>query len=317
MKKCISILLLILVNLGLPINSIAQEESEVEKLQVGVYIEDVYNIDYTSSTYEVVFFIWVNSKKELFEIEQYIDIIGSTELSYSMVYEDTLSNGYYHSERKVTAKILNKFDVNHFPFDKANLILKLEFVKEDAAHCAIEFDRKESRLTPDYVGADRNEFRDTFELNKKYYFSNYGNHDLGVNTNYPELVIKLDLQRDQWNIFAKLFITLFIAFILASSSILLPLEMSEEKFGLIVGSLFTSIGNKYITDELLPMSSNFNLSDRIHMLTFIFITLMAIFAVVEQRYKIQMSRRSDFMIFTGSFLLYFIFVGFACLLSFE
>jgi len=305
------------LSLATPLTSTAQEENEVEKLRVGVYIEDVYNIDYTSSTYEVVFFIWVNSKKELFDIEHYIDVIGSTELAYSLAYEDTLENGVFHVERKVTAKILNKFDVNHFPFDKANLTLKLEFVKDDAEHCVIEFDRKESRLTPDYVGADRNKFEESYEINRKYYSSNYGNHDLGVNTRYPELVIKLDLQRDQWNIFAKLFITLFIAFILASSSILLPLEMSEEKFGLIVGSLFTSIGNKYITDELLPMSSNFNLSDRIHMLTFIFITLMAIFAVAEQRYKIQLSRRSDFMIFVGSFVMYFIFVSLACITRFD
>jgi hypothetical protein len=128
---------------------------------------------------------------------------------------------------------------------------------------------------------------------------------------YPRLEISLDLERDKWNVFIKLFITLFIALFLSASSILLPLKMSEEKFGLIVGSLFTAIGNKYITDDLLPMSGNFNLSDRIHLLTFVFITLMTFLAIIEQRYRIIMSRKMDLILFVGVLFIYLVFVGLA------
>jgi hypothetical protein len=291
--------------------------SEVkEKVKVGIGIEDVYNIDYSSSTYEIVFWIWANSETEIFEIEKYMDIIGSTNIHYSFAHEDTLSNGLFHSERKVTARILNKFDVNHFPFDRLKLNLILEFVKDNADNCIIEFD-KQSNLQPDYIGAERNQFETPKHIiTNKYYPSNYGNDDLGPSTKYTQIIVPLELKRDHWNIFAKLFITLFIAFILASSSVLLPIEKSEEKFGIIVGSLFTSIGNKYITDELLPMSSNFNLSDRIHMLTFIFITLMAIFTIYEQRFKLELSKRADLMLFLGTISLYFIFIYIACFIGF-
>jgi hypothetical protein len=45
--------------------------------------------------------------------------------------------------------------------------------------------------------------------------------------------------------------------------------------GLIVGSLFTAVGNKYVTDGYLPLS-NFNLSDKLHLLTIVLITFNCI-----------------------------------------
>jgi hypothetical protein len=286
-----------------------------ESIKVGLSIEDIYNIDYSASTFDIVFWIWVNSKNERYDIDKYMDIIGSTEVKYTSIYEDTLSSGDFHSERKVTAKILNKFDVNHFPFDEVKLQLYLEFFKETSEKINVEFDYSESNLKPDYLGSDNNKFEIIKPIiSKKFYKSNYGNTDIGMNVTYPEIKIPLVLERDKWNIFAKIFITLFIAFILSSSSILLPLSMSEEKFGLIVGSLFTSIGNKYITDEMLPVSSNFNLSDRIHMLTFIFITIIALFSIFEQRYKIQLSKKFDFVLFFSTLAFYLSFVFFACIL---
>jgi hypothetical protein len=290
-------------------------KNSFEKVTVGIGIEDVYNIDYSSSSYEIVFWIWANSKKEIFEIEKYMDIIGSTNIQYSFANDDTLSNGIFHSERKVTAKILNKFDVNHFPFDHLKLNLILEFVKDNADKCVIQFD-KQSNLKPDYIGSERNQFENvSCKIQNKNYSRNYGNEELGESAKYTQFIVPLTLKREHWNIFAKLFITLFIAFILASCSLILPKDMSEEKFGLIVGSLFTAIGNKYITDELLPMTSNFNLSDRVHMLTFIFITIMAVFSIYEHRYKVKISKKLGVILFFGTIILYFTFIFFACFIG--
>ena len=201
---------------------------------------------------------------------------------------------------------------NIFPFDKIQLSVFIEFIKNDVKLLSLNLD-KESVIKPEYIGSDSLKLNSLIRLGNAKYESNYGNEDLGENVVYPRLEISLDLDRAQWNVFLKLFITLFIALFLSASSILLPLKMSEEKFGLIVGSLFTAIGNKYITDDLFPMSGNFNLSDRIHLLTFVFITLMAFLAIIEQRYRIIMSRKMDLILFFGVLCCYLIFAGLATL----
>jgi hypothetical protein len=304
--KYIVILILIIVQ---STNCYAQS-SKKEQITAGVYIEDIHNIDYSNSTFEIIFYLWVNSNTELYEMEKYIDINRATEVDFSLAYDDTLENGLFHSERRISAKIINDFDVNIFPFDKIQLSVFIEFIKNDVKLLSLNLD-KESVIKPEYIGSDSLKLNSLIRLGNAKYESNYGNEDLGENVVYPRLEISLDLDRAQWNVFLKLFITLFIALFLSASSILLPLKMSEEKFGLIVGSLFTAIGNKYITDDLFPMSGNFNLSDRIHLLTFVFITLMAFLAIIEQRYRIIMSRKMDLILFFGVLGCFLIFTGLA------
>jgi hypothetical protein len=282
-----------------------------EVITAGIYIEDIHNIDYSNSTFEIIFYLWVNSNMEIYDIEKYIDLNGATAIDFSLPYNDTLNNGLFHSERRISAKFLNNFDINNFPFDKVQLSILVEFIKNDIKLLELHIDELESKINPEYIGSDSLNIKAKIQGGFARYESNYGNANLGKRVVYPRLEISLDLERDKWNVFIKLFITLFIALFLSASSILLPLKMSEEKFGLIVGSLFTAIGNKYITDDLLPMSGNFNLSDRIHLLTFVFITLMAFLAIIEQRYRIIMSRKMDLILFIGVLFIYLVFVGLA------
>lgn len=273
-----------------------------DTVEVGLWVEDIYNIDYVDRTFEAVFWIWINSKQEFYEVDEYIDYNNAVETSYSMLYEEKLADGRYHSECKVRAKFLNKFQVNSFPYDRQTIHMNMEFIKETANLCFV-------KLSPEELCNYRPENIEDFEERKleadvtlfiENYKTNFGNYNLGRAASYNRLEIDIHLARHSNTIALKLFITLLIAFLLASSSILLPLDMSEEKFALIVGSLFTAIGNKYITDGMLPFTGNFNLSDSLHILTFIFITIMSFYAVIEQRYKIDRSKKSDLFIFFGA-----------------
>jgi hypothetical protein len=59
---------------------------------------------------------------------------------------------------------------------------------------------------------------------------------------------------------------------------------------------------------MLPFSGSFNLSDSLHMLTFVCITILALYAVIEQRYQIDRSKKWDVFIFIGSLFIYIISV---------
>ncbi|MGZ3822099.1 MAG: hypothetical protein ACXVB6_16015, partial [Mucilaginibacter sp.] len=48
----------------------------------------------------------------------------------------------------------------------------------------------------------------------------------------------------------------------------------EPRFGLPVGGLFAAIGNKYIIEGLLPLSTQFNLIDELHSTAIIFILII-------------------------------------------
>lgn len=274
---------------------------EKDTIEVGLWVEDIYNIDYVDRTFEAVFWIWINSETEFYELEKYVDYNNAVESSYDMLYKEKLDDGRFHTECKVRAKFLNRFKVNSFPYDHQVIHINMEFIKETANLCFVKLSPKRlCNFSPENIeDFEEKKFKTIQSLYREDYQTNFGNYNLGKAASYHRLEIDIHLDRHAHTIALKLFITLLIAFLLASSSILLPLNMSEEKFALIVGSLFTAIGNKYITDGMLPFSGNFNLSDSLHMLTFIFISIMSFYAVVEQRYRIDRSKKMDLLIFFG------------------
>ena len=71
----------------------------------------------------------------------------------------------------------------------------------------------------------------------------------------------MDIERDAWGLFMKIFIGMYIAFLIAIISFTPHPSELEPRFGLPVGGLFAAVGNKYIIDSLLPESSSFTLVD--------------------------------------------------------
>lgn len=278
--------------------------SEKEHIQVGLYIEMVHGIDYVKSQYEVVFYLWINSKERVYRFQDEIDIANSIDSEFSNEYIDSSLNGDYHYECKVRAKILNHFDIRNYPFDKQSLDLKLEFGNYSVNELSIELDRKHSKINPERTEGWNSKLKH-FNVGFINYGSDFGDLYSDESIDYPSIDVKLDLYRDSWNLYFKSFLTLFLSFILVSVSMLYPNDHSEEKIGLIVGSLFTTVGNKYVTDDILPIQNVLNLSDKLHLLTIFIITLIATYTILEQRFKLKDSVRNDIIALSFFTILFF------------
>jgi hypothetical protein len=280
-------------------------QTDIKKLEVtyGTYIESIHNLNFVEGKYEIVFWIWINSKDGIFNPEDEIDIAQSVSTQYSNVYIDSSTAGVYHIECKVNATILNLFNVSNFPFDRQKLILNVEFANYSTNDLNINLDNKQSKIIPEYLYGW--ETKSKFYKKSINYGSNFGSLTSKDPISYPTISLEMNLSRNAWNLYFKSFLTLLLSFILAIISLLYPNENSEEKIGLIVGSLFTTVGNKYVTDDILPIQNSLNLSDKLHLLTILVITLIAAFAIIEQRMKLPDRNKTDFSMFLIFSFLFF------------
>ena len=87
----------------------------------------------------------------------------------------------------------------------------------------------------------------------------------------------MDIERNAWGLFLKIFIGMYISFLIAMVGFAPNPSEVEPRFGLPVGGLFAAVGNKYIIDSILPESASFTLVDILHSLTFF--TIFAILVV--------------------------------------
>lgn len=275
-----------------------------KNIDVGMYIEDIHGIDYQESKFEIVLWVWINSKDGIYNFEEELDIPNSINLNVSSVLYDSTNLGLYHSECKITATVLNKYDVKNYPFDQQNIKFCLEFSRYSSDEINLTIDKKQSKIIPEYI---EDWVTKSYKLNivANDYKSNFGDLHTNQSIAYPGINLDIKLERNAWNLYYKSFITLFLSFLLASLSLFYPNNHSEEKIGLIVGSLFTTVSNKYITDDILPIQNSLNLSDKMHLLTILVITCIAAYAIFEQRFKLKDSLRNDLIVlvlFIGIFI---------------
>ncbi len=266
-----------------------------KNVNVGLYVEDIHGIDYKDAKYEIVLWIWINSKDSIFNFEEEIDIPNSTKMEISAVIYDSSNSGEYHSECKIRATVLNKFDVSKFPFDKQSLSFTIELSKYSSNEISLNIDKKQSKFLPEYI---EDWITTDYNINivENNYNSNFGKLNEEKSYAFSGLNLNIELKRSAWNLYLKSFLTLFLSFCLASLSLFYPNNHSEEKIGLIVGSLFTTVGNKYVTDDILPIQNTLNLSDKLHLLTILAITCLAAYAIFEQRLKIKDSLKRDLFV---------------------
>jgi hypothetical protein len=268
-----------------------------DRLDIGIYIDNVYNIDYINSTYEVVFYLWANSYGDLYDINSnLIDIDKSIEIE--LIYKETDSiviasiGKKFNCLAKFKVKMLNETDISKFPFDNLILNLDIELLGHYRGQKNIVIDHKNSLIKPNFIDKWKLDSADIIVKSAKW-SSNFGDikkKNISLDTLHTSIV----LSRDSWNLYWKMFLVLFISFFICSLNLFLPNKQSEAKFALIVGSLFTAIGNKYITESYLPFSDKLNLSDCLHIVTFLFISFYTLFAIYEQRTKKLDSLKSDF-----------------------
>jgi hypothetical protein len=306
--RVVLLFIFILINNLSLISQTKSNEDLKNEIKLGIFIDNIYNIDYLNSSYEVVFYIWVNSYNQYYPADN-IDIDKSIEVEKVFVERDSIITPEkifkYNSLVKYKAKILNQMDISKFPFDILKLNLDIELLEHYEGEKRITIDRENSILNPRFI--DKWGIKKTnYKIENTNWNSNFGDISHKNESDLEALRLSFNLYRDSWNLYWKMFLVLFISLFLSSLNLFLPNKQSEEKFALIVGSLFTAIGNKYITESYLPFSDTINLSDILHVTTFIFISFYALYAIYEQRSNRKDSLKLDLKVFILSISLYFL-----------
>jgi hypothetical protein len=114
------------------------------------------------------------------------------------------------------------------------------------------------------------------------YPTNFGNPRYDGETSYPAIKVSVEIARDGWGLFLKLFMGIYVAYAISLMVFFMGPDNSE-RYGLTVGALFAGIANKYIVDGLMPSNIVHTLPDNIHNITFVFIILHLVITVVANR----------------------------------
>jgi hypothetical protein len=255
-----------------------------DTVKAGAYVISVHDINFHDKEYTIRFWLWFLYDNKDFDFAKQLDIPNAKSIEPPEVSVDRI-DGIYWAMLKMKGTMKESWKVADFPFDSQHLRVQIEnsLYNKDELVFKPDFDgsKYEKEITIDGWNI-RN-----FKVNTKIsaYETAFGDFRLpNQHSEFAAFIIEMDIERDAWGMFFKIFSGMYIAFLIAIISFTPnPWEL-EPRFGLPVGGLFAAVGNKYIIDSLLPESSEFTLVDTLHSLTFFAIFATLVVSALALRY---------------------------------
>ncbi len=265
------------------------QDAPPDTVKVGIYITSIHDIDFKQKEYTITFWLWLKYKNRDFDFVNNLEVPQAKSVDKSFSTIDT-SGEIVSMQMKMQCVMKDSWRIENFPFDRQTLRLSIE---------NSQFDSSSLIFIPDTVGQH---FDKRFTLrgwsidsciissNIRTYETGFGDETLvKPQTKYSAFRTRLVITREAGGLFWKMFLGMYIAFLIAFICFYIHADSMDSRFGLSVGSLFAVIGNKYIIDSSLPESASFTLVDTLHGITLFFI--MAIIAA--NAYSLKLIKRNN------------------------
>jgi hypothetical protein len=293
--------------------------AQPDTVKVGAYVISLHDINFRDKEYTMRFWLWFVYDNPDFDFTKQLDIPNAKTIEPPEIIHDSL-DGKAWIIMKMKCTMKEKWTVHDFPFDKQHLKVQIENTL---------FDNRSLVFVPDILGStfDKEDALDGWTITdfnvadgNHLYQTGFGDATPGRDSqNFSTFLLEMDIQRDALGLFMKIFLGMYIAFLIASISFIpKPWEL-DPRFGLPVGGLFAAVGNKYIIDSVLPETSAFTLVDTLHTITFLGIfAILVVSAICLKLYdtdrkeaSVKVNKIGMWVVIVGYVLANILFVGLA------
>lgn len=283
MKKTFLVFVFFLINSTLFVANSFAEEAKPDTVNVGIYVTSVHDVNFREKEYSVNLWLWLKYKRPEFDFMKNLEVpmAKSFEKSYATI--DTLEDGTIYMLMKLQCVMKGTWKINDFPFDQQTLRFTIENSMYDASELV---------FSSDTVGEHYGKYflytwvKDSFNIKTeiKEYQTSFGDPELDEPySEYSVYRVNIVVHRESWELFFKLFLGMYISFLIACVCFYIHPDNIESRLAISVGSLFSVIGNKYIIDSTLPETNSFTLVDMLHGITLFYIFCVIVSSVYTLR----------------------------------
>lgn len=281
-----------------------------DTVKTGMYITSIHDIDFKQKEYTIDLWLWLKYKNPDFDFLQNLEIPQAKTVTKSYSTIDT-SGGRIYMLMKLQCVMKDSWRIENFPFDQQKLRLSIENSQYDSKSLVFSKDTLGKHFDPRFFLRGWNIDSLDISTGIKAYETTFGDESLvKPHVEYSTFKVRLTIHRDAMELFWKMFLGMYVAFLIAYICFYIHADSIDSRFGLSVGSLFAAIGNKYIIDSSLPESTSLTLVDTLHGLTLLFIfatvTASAYSLQLVKKGKLKKANRFDMIIAQVLLIIYVI-----------
>ncbi|MES2265156.1 MAG: hypothetical protein V4520_00255 [Bacteroidota bacterium] len=276
----------------------AQEEHP-DTVKAGVYITSIHDINFKDKEYTVSLWLWLKYKNKKFDFLHNLEVPQAKTVTQSYSTVDSSDNKVYIL-MKLQCVMKDSWAIDNFPFDKQKLRFSIENSQFDSKALVFAADTLGKAFDPRFTLRGWRIDSLNISTGIKQYETAFGDESVAKpHTEYSNFKVRLLIARNAMGLFWKMFLGMYVAFLIAYMCFYIHTDSIDSRFGLSVGALFAVIGNKYIVDSALPESTTFTLVDTLHGLTLLFILSVIIGTAYSlkliKKDKIDRAKKFDFI----------------------
>jgi hypothetical protein len=276
------------------------QDPKPDTVKTGIYITSIHDIDFKEKEYTINLWLWLKYKDKKYDFVQNLEVPQAKSVikSYSTI---DSTGGRIYLLMKLQCVMKDSWAIDNFPFDSQKLRFSIENSQFDSGSLVFSADTLGNHFDPRFTLRGWNIDSINVTTGTKVYETGFGDETLDKpHTEYSNFKVLLRINRAATGLFWKMFLGMYMAFLIAYMCFYIHKDSIDSRFGLSVGALFAVIGNKYIVDSSLPDSSTFTLVDTLHGLTLLFILTVimatAYSLVLIKKDKAVKAQKFDFII---------------------
>jgi len=275
------------------------QDSKPDTVKTGVYITSIHDINFKDKEYTINLWLWLKYKNKKYDFVQNLEVPQAKSVTKSYSTIDS-TGGRIYLLMKLQCVMKDSWAIDNFPFDSQKLRFSIENSQFDSNSLVFSADTLGNHFDPRFTLRGWNIDSINVTTGTKVYETGFGDETLDKpHTEYSNFKVLLRINRDATGLFWKMFLGMYMAFLIAYMCFYIHTDSIDSRFGLSVGALFAVIGNKYIVDSSLPDSTTFTLVDTLHGITLLFILTVIIATAYSLRLikkdKIKQAQKFDFI----------------------
>ena len=286
----------LMVPLGLP--ATAQADTGPDTVTVGVFINDLQDIDLSSENFTADVYLWMRWKNPTIDPSTTIESMNSegtqnTTSSTSGGLEGEplfdapvpMPDGSKYQVLRYQGVFSRKMSLEKYPFDTQVLEMVFEDKRSDSSGIKFVLDNNPITVNdggamsiPGYVLG-----KPSLDVVAHKYPTNFGDLTANSDNPYSRIIIALPVTRDVLPYLVKIVLPIFIVILITSLIYLLPARLEEARAGIGVTAMLTIVALQWSSDSSLPSVEYLTLLDMVYIISMVYILAAMAYTVLASR----------------------------------
>lgn len=259
----------------------AAEEAKPEKVgpeqvTVGVYVNDVLQIDLVENAYQMDFYLWFRWQDGELDPATSMEFLNPFEQWGLMVtpnYEEPLEleDGSFYQVLRVQGKFSKKLPLYNYPFDRQTLVVTFEDSVSEAADLVYVPDDDSASMNPALIlpGFEVNPPKLLIEPHT--YTTTFGDPDVEKASTYSSARIEVPLHRPALTYGLKLLLPVVCVVLCAALMMILAPSYVDSRIDIGITTLLTVVALQMSYNDTLPDVGYMMLMDKVHLCAYAFV----------------------------------------------